>query len=899
MMNSGANNSLHSRPLSTLIGYITGPKAEQPVGVRVVEPPIGTRQYQRGNMYGVIELAGEHPGKDVIADRLLTVMQSSYYSSRGSQSQVIIEAIRQVQRALHESNLRHPNHELRAGILCAALLNGRLMVVTSGSALALVCASEQVHLFPSDWGDGQPRSLGEDAEQDGAFEIFRQDLQRDDVIFVGGGSWTSHVPIKALASIVAYTDADNCADAADGLYSYGGNDSPPGLLIVLESNFKASPSGPGATGSPSSGSPSPGSSSPKPRRSRLGGGGLPGALSAAPPARGPAPSGSLQAAQDASVVHVPTSPAGMDPLMGMEAGVQPAIGDAGAGATEETDAPQEKWPAKMTSVAAGGVGQAKRFLTRMLPDSSARAAAKPPVDTRHAKLGEDILADGLAGDFVIERAPAADAGADADRRGVDAADDLRNDAPALNPELSEEGAGDDPEFVPQSAAPPAVPRLADLEREDLERDDPDRDDRQRAPAGMSIPPPLPEIEPFIAPAPASGTRARVFILLALLILALVPTIVFLRYWEESASRRADAEQLTDAAEGKLVAARSTRDLPDKSVPREALLEAKEYLATAITLDGSTERRNQLAVDIEQELQDLLRIQPLYQLVAPLISFPPEARPQRVLVADGGIYVLDTGRQAILLYRYDPASEKVLDDEPQTLVVQGQAVDGVTVGSLADMAWMDHIPGVEDRSSLLILDRNNNLFRYDPRVEGAGLIDGINGAQDWRGASQVQSFGGRIYVADEGLNQIFRYNPTLLQQAETPPELDPWFSEGTLVNLAGTISMEIDGDIWLLMSSGNIMRYNDGEQVPFALENSVAIAKEPVDMYVTKEDREEIYLADAGEDYILVYSKDGAYEKQLRAAEGDPLSGLSGIFIDETAEKLFILTKTSLYSHPLP
>ncbi len=111
-------------------------------------------------------------------------------------------------------------------------------------------------------------------------------------------------------------------------------------------------------------------------------------------------------------------------------------------------------------------------------------------------------------------------------------------------------------------------------------------------------------------------------------------------------------------------------------------------------------------------------------------------------------------------------------------------------------------------------------------------------------------------------------------------------------------MEIDGDIWLLLGSGNIMRYHEGEQMPFSLENSVGLADEPVDMYVTSEGSEKVYLVDAGEDRILVYDKNGSYEHQLRAPEGDPLRGLSGLYIDEIDGMMFILTKSGLYSHPI-
>ena len=150
------------------------------------------------------------------------------------------------------------------------------------------------------------------------------------------------------------------------------------------------------------------------------------------------------------------------------------------------------------------------------------------------------------------------------------------------------------------------------------------------------PPPLPEIEPFSAPAPASGTRARVFILLALVVLALAPTIVALKYWEEGASRRAEAEQLTAAADAKLIAALTALDLGDKPGAREALLEGREYLSAAIALDGGNDQRSQLAANIEQELQEVLSIQPLYRLTTPLITFSPEAT--GAWRGDGGIYL---------------------------------------------------------------------------------------------------------------------------------------------------------------------------------------------------------------------------------------------------------------------
>jgi hypothetical protein len=111
-------------------------------------------------------------------------------------------------------------------------------------------------------------------------------------------------------------------------------------------------------------------------------------------------------------------------------------------------------------------------------------------------------------------------------------------------------------------------------------------------------------------------------------------------------------------------------------------------------------------------------------------------------------------------------------------------------------------------------------------------------------------------------------------------------------------LEIDGDIWLLFSNGTIMRFREREQLPFSPENSIGLAEEAVDMYVSHQESSYIYVVDGGQDRILVYDKSGAYVGQLRAPEDDLLRGLSGIYIDEVGGVMYILTQTGLFAHPV-
>ena len=147
----------------------------------------------------------------------------------------------------------------------------------------------------------------------------------------------------------------------------------------------------------------------------------------------------------------------------------PAAGAAvfAAAATEadvfdEAGVPSEQepgWSVKMSAAAAAGIVQTKRFLTRMLPDSSK----------------EEVGAG-------------------------EAAEDAEDESDEPHPPAAAFAA-----VAAEQAYTPAY------EQEALPEEEPDWSGRSK-----SAPPPLPDIEPYTAPAPATGKRARLFVLVALL-----------------------------------------------------------------------------------------------------------------------------------------------------------------------------------------------------------------------------------------------------------------------------------------------------------------------------------------------------------------------------------------------
>ena len=94
---------------------------------------------------------------------------------------------------------------------------------------------------------------------------------------------------------------------------------------------------------------------------------------------------------------------------------------------------------------------------------------------------------------------------------------------------------------------------------------------------------------------------------------------------------------------------------------------------------------------------------------------------------------------LLKYRLD-ANGETLADQGQVVLREGDVVNGVTVGPLVDMAWQSPIPGYEDKASLLLLDGNNRVFRYNS-VDGSTLIS-FGDPSPWQKATQLEVFSDR-------------------------------------------------------------------------------------------------------------------------------------------------------------
>ena len=743
-----------------------------------IEPGYDDERSGRGNLYILIELIGGSSVSSYAMREMQSIIELTYYSASGPVSAVLKRAINGAHQTLRDLNRRSPDIDLEAGITCAAIVQGHLVIASAGPPLALVATAQRLDQFPLD-ADRYTGPVGRESQPN--IHVYRHKLSNGDALFLGESEWFLQSDVRTIGGAIVSTSADNMQDMVVHLREQCDNLPLLGLLLVYAEQSEAGP-----------------------ELETAGSSRLPTAVGAAPPVRGVAGERGaipIQSRRGASARNLPSAPTMQHQLT---VPFRPFLQFRGP------------WYKR----AMGLLGRPRSWFSGLLK------GLLPERETQQREPAQES-----------ERAGA---------------------TPTAEPAVQ----------IPQLPAPPPEPRP---------------EERLQLPA-------LPSYAP---PAPTKGNRRRLIFSIAVLIPLLTSAVVGAAFLREGSINQEEGVQLVQLADSQLLQVQQALAVDDRTTARAAFSEAQRYLDEAIVLMGVTEQIQEMSEVIATEMQELLQVRALYSLDVPLLEYSSEAAPQRIIVADQDIYVFDSGRQ--LLEHYRTNSERTLIEENNGAVLsEGDVVAGVTVGRIVDIAWQPRIAGFADKASLLILDRNNNVFRYN-RLDGATHLQ-LAGQSVLGSIGQLAIYNGRLYLADERSNQVFRYTPSGLAYDEAPVN---WFDEQVQGDLSGLVAMGIDGDIWLLTEDGTLLRYRQGEQLPFSLERIPGLGGLIVDMVLDNQAEGTLYLADATEERILVYDKVGRYIEQYVDAEGMALAGLRGLHLDEFAGILYILTSSALYAHPLP
>ena len=330
---------------------------------------------------------------------------------------------------------------------------------------------------------------------------------------------------------------------------------------------------------------------------------------------------------------------------------------------------------------------------------------------------------------------------------------------------------------------------------------------------------------------------------------------------------------------------------DQELARQYIHQAELAIRQAEEIHPGTEEIERLKESLRNSRLRVERIIPLY-VMWPLAELP-SGDWTRVIVHEQDIFLLDREGDRVVRYTLDDTGKHLQKKDPQPLLQRGDVVGDRPVGDVVDMSWLP--AGLATRvSGIVVLDGAGALYTYDSR-QGTQPLPFAR-PENWQTPIRIATYGDRLYVLDPGANAIFRFNPTDKGYTQ-PPE--NYFSSP--VQLDAAIDLAIDGHVYLLFADGRVLRYFGGEQTPFVVDTTLSLPT----AIVTDEMIQHLYIADAGNQRILILGKEGEQEGKLLAqlvpGEGFDVdfSQVRSIFVTENEDDIYILTNAGLWKAPIP
>lgn len=372
---------------------------------------------------------------------------------------------------------------------------------------------------------------------------------------------------------------------------------------------------------------------------------------------------------------------------------------------------------------------------------------------------------------------------------------------------------------------------------------------------------------------------------------LVLLITLGMYWYKGYNRENEYKTALDLATTKYNQAQTTTD---PAAARTLLDEAQQQLVLASTVKADQEEVLTLQSHLEEQRDVVNGVQRLYYLRELRRYTDPGTNLKRISLVDSQVYVLDAGLNRVYHHSLDDLRETLLPEtETPLMTEQGKQVDGLTVNRLIDITWM-RASGDRQTSSLLALD-GTGLLELDPDW-GESAVS-IGGMEQWLNPVAIGGYYGNFYVLDEQAGQIYRYAPAG-NGYENPPE--NYLAAAT--DLRGAVDMAIDGAIYVLYHDGRISKFMSGQPVTFQLSGLDSPLNAPTAIYTAPDElTSHIYVADAGNQRIVKFTKDGQFVKQYKPSlkEGVTFDKLQGLYVDEISGKMLVANNNVLYAPNIP
>jgi len=367
------------------------------------------------------------------------------------------------------------------------------------------------------------------------------------------------------------------------------------------------------------------------------------------------------------------------------------------------------------------------------------------------------------------------------------------------------------------------------------------------------------------------TKARkLYLLVFIIIIILLGTSIGGITWRHKVnSEQIRLNEILKEAEDKKNQAIAALIYDDADRAEELLTQARELTGQVLGSNYFREQAQTLDNQIQEQFEQaggIITVTP--KELTNLANLGSNIQTNQLFIIGNKLYTFNSSSNSI--YSYDLKNKKT-----HVEISGSSGIGHFEFGTSITEAGLDSIMFYTDTPGIVQFDtKNNKLYplSIDFSDEEKNLLD-------------IASYGSKIYLLSPNQGKLFKHYKTISGYSR------PYsWVKSSKVDLTKSISLAIDGHIYLLNSDASILKLLNGLPTNFKIEDVSPELTTPTKIftgiYVAS-----LYILDPQNKRVVVFTKDGKYLAQYTS---DKFDDLKGVWVDEKMKKIYLLSGAVIY-----
>jgi len=177
--------------------------------------------------------------------------------------------------------------------------------------------------------------------------------------------------------------------------------------------------------------------------------------------------------------------------------------------------------------------------------------------------------------------------------------------------------------------------------------------------------------------------------------------------------------------------------------------------------------------------------------------------------------------------------------------------------------------------------NSSIINFDINSETLGELNIALGNVS---VISADTYNNRLYLLDKNKGQVLRFN----RKGDSFSSPYAWSTANS--DLKEAVDMSIDGNIYVLLKNGDVVKFLRGEIVDFKLEIIDPKLNNPTKIIASK-DNNYLYILEPSSSRVIVYNKEGEFQMQYKI---NNLENIKDFQINDKEKTFYFLNNSSVY-----